>query len=103
MSNRFKFEPYSYSKNAYTDESEERILCNRKSDTQKEEDRARNITDPYYKSHFDTIKGIKKYIIGIEIDKYYDLEIRNDGYYKKMIEKIQKLIPNVKIKFTEFK
>ena len=93
MSNRFKFEPYSYGNGntLYQDESEEKIPCNVKSDNQKEEKRAGR------DKHFDCIKGIKKYIIGIEIKKdfYYD-----DKYNNKMIKEIQELIPNIKIKLV---
>jgi len=96
MSNRFKFEPYSYSKNVYTDESEERIICNRKNIEQREDEMVgkQSVNSGY---HFDMIKGIKKYIIGIEIIKIY----YNDEYNKKSIEEIQELIPNVKIKLIK--
>mgnify|MGYP001160695382 CR=1 FL=1 len=95
MSNNFKFQPYSYGggNKMYNDEYEERIFCNKKSQQQKEDERAgRN-------KHFDCIKGIKKYIIGIEINKdYLDDDVFNKKFH--LLKEIQESIPNIKIKLV---
>jgi len=93
MSNKFKFESYLYSGNLfYKREAEERILTIRKDDK---------------------ISGIKKYIIDIKVANYDKLKWEMGGfrvgeytpqeiielneYIFKKFEKLNKLIPNIKI------
>jgi len=78
MSDKFKFESHLYHKDVYfKDEAEERIECNGRSED---------------KSLKDMISGVKKYIIGIDIN-YEEFIFEDTEKYEKELRKLQRLSP----------
>ena len=97
MSNHFKFEPHLYDKsNHFKLEAEERIKCNQKEENVK----SNPYQPPDARPKFNCIKGIKKYIIGLEVvDKPWMCYFSKDSFdnFEKDVEQCQSLI-DVEIK-----